>query len=313
MELRQLSYFVAVAEELHFGRAASKVGIAQPSLTQQIQRLERELDVTLLDRNSHAVGLTAAGELFLREAQATIRQADDATAMVRPQRVGDRQLFPAGTLRVGYTRPAALRVLPEALRHLLQLQPRARVKLAEMWTGDQLQALASGELDVGFVFGPVPPPGLESVVLRRETFAVLIPAAFPLAHAARVEFADLASEPMIWFRRELSPSIFDQFSLAAADTGSALNVRYEAEHARVIRLLVASGQAVGMVTGVCAAAVRDQDVVPRRFTGGPAGEDLSLAWRAGEQHPLVPAFADIARRVARGPAVPVAALSSQPE
>ena len=199
--------------------------------------------------------------------------------MVRPQRVGDRQLFPAGTLRLGDTRPAALRVLPEALRHLLQLHPRARVKLAEMWTGDQLQALASGELDVGFVFGPVPPPGLESVVLRRETFAVLIPAAFPLAHAARVEFADLASEPMIWFRRELSPSIFDQFSLAAADTGSALNVRYEAEHARVIRLLVASGQAVGMVTGVCAAAVRDQDVVPRRFTGLPLAR--TSAWHGG--------------------------------
>ena len=198
MELRQLSYFVAVAEELHFGRAASKVGIAQPSLTQQIQRLERELDVTLLRRNSHAVGLTAAGELFLREAQATIRQADDATAMVRPREVGGRQVFPAGTVRIGYVRPAAIRVLPETLRQLLRSQPRARVKLAEMWTGEQFQALASGELDVGFVFGPVSHPGLESVVLSRETFAVLIPAAFRLAHAPRVDFADLASEPMVW-------------------------------------------------------------------------------------------------------------------
>jgi DNA-binding transcriptional LysR family regulator len=311
MELRQLSYFVAVAEELHFGRAASKVGIAQPSLTQQIQRLERELDVTLLRRNSHAVGLTAAGELFLREAQATIRQADDATAMVRPREVGGRQVFPAGTVRIGYVRPAAIRVLPETLRQLLRSQPRARVKLAEMWTGEQFQALASGELDVGFVFGPVSHPGLESVVLSRETFAVLIPAAFRLAHAPRVDFADLASEPMVWFRRELSPSIFDQFSLAAADTGSMLNISYEAEHARVIRLLVAAGQALGVVTGVCAAAVRDPDVVPRRFTGGPAGEDLSLVWRADEQHPLVIAFTGIVRQIAGMPAMPAAALSSR--
>lgn len=307
MELRQLSYFVAVAEELHFGRAASKVGIAQPSLTQQIQRLERELDVTLLKRNSHAVGLTAAGQLFLREAQATIRQANEATAMVRPDRIGGRQVFPAGTVRIGYVRPAALRVLPQALRRLLQLQPRARAKLAEMWTGEQLQALVSDELDIGFVFGPVSQPGLESEVLSQETFSVLIPATFRLAYSARIDFADLAGEPMVWFRRELCPSIFDQFSLAAADTGSMLNVAYEAEHARVIRLLVAAGEALGVVTGVCAQAVHDPDVVPRRFTGGPAGEDMRLVWRVGQQHPLVRAFVDIARQVTRGPALPVAA------
>lgn len=313
MELRQLSYFVAVAEELHFGRAASKIGIAQPSLTQQIQRLERELNVTLLDRNSHGVGLTTAGELFLREAQATIRQADDATAVVRPHLAGNHEVFPVGTVRIGYVRPAAIRVLPEALRHLLQLQPRSRVKLAEMWTGEQLEALVSGELDVGFVFGPVSRPGLRAVVLSRETFAVLVPATFRLARSARIEFAEFASEPMVWFRRELSPSIFDQFSLAAADTGRMLNVCYEAEHARVIRLLVAAGQALGIVTGVSATAVRDPDVVSRRFTGGPAGEDLRVVWRDGEQHPLVSAFTDIARQVAGAPALPTAALSSQPE
>lgn len=295
MELRQLTYFAAVAEELHFGRAAARVGITQPSLTQQIQRLEKELDVTLLDRNSHAVGLTSAGELFLREAQATIRLAEDATAMVRPRETGSGQVFPTGTVRVGYVGPAAVSVLPDALRRLLQVQPRARIKLAGLWTGEQLQGLLSGELDVGFVFGPVAHPELRARVVSRESFAVLVPSADPLAGLPRIQFTDLASEPLVWFRRELSPAIYDQFSWAAADAGATLNICYEAEHQRVMRLLVSAGQAIGIITRTCAEATRDPGVVSRPFSGDLT-EELSVVWRAGEEeHPLVAALVDAVR------------------
>jgi DNA-binding transcriptional LysR family regulator len=300
MELRQLTYFAAVAEERHFGRAAARIGITQPSLTQQIQRLEKELDVTLLDRNSHAVGLTQAGQLFLREARATIRLVEDATAMVRPRVSGRRQVFPAGTVRVGYVQPAAARVLPEALRRLLQAQPRARVKLAALWTAEQIQGLLSGELDVGFVFGPVSHPELRATVLGRESFAVLVPAAHPLAGSPRIDFADLAGEPLVWFRRELSPAIYDQFSWAAAVAGAPLNICHEAEHQRVMRLLVAAGQAVGVITMTCAKTLRDPGVAPRQLGAGLT-EELAMVWRADEDNPLVAAFVD-AVRVPAGPA-----------
>jgi DNA-binding transcriptional LysR family regulator len=291
MELRQLTYFVSVAEELHFGRAAARVGIAQPSLTQQIQRLERELDVMLLDRNSHAVGLTSAGELFLSKAQATIRLADDATAAARPGTAREARLPPGGTVRVGYTYAAGIRLLPATLRRLLRIRPRVRVKLAELWSGQQLEALVCGELDVGFVFGPVAHPELRVRALCREPFTALVPAGHRLA-TAPVEFPDFASEPLVWFRRELSPAIYDRFSCAAADADVTLNVRYEAEHPRVMRLLVASEHALGIVTASCASAIRDPGIVPRQLRGGPAGEDLSLVWRAAEPHPLVSEFVE---------------------
>lgn len=294
MELRQLTYFAAVAEELHFGRAAARVGIAQPSLTEQIQRLERELDVTLLDRNSHAVGLTPAGELFLREARATIRLAEDAMAMVRPPVASRRQVFPAGTVRVGYVQPAAARVLPDALRRLLRAQPRTRVKLAPLWTAEQVQGLLSGELDVGFVFGPVSHPELRATVLSRESFTVLVPSAHPLAGSPRIGFTDLADEPLVWFRRELSPAIYDQFSWAAATAGAPLNICHEAEHQRVMRLLVSAGHAVGVITRTCAQTHRDPGVARRRLGAGLT-EDLAMVCRADEDNPLVAAFVDAAR------------------
>lgn len=289
MELRQLAYFVAVAEELHFGRAAAKVGITQPSLTQQIKRLEKELDVLLLNRNSHAAELTAAGQLFLDKAQATIRRADDATATVKRCR-GTGRARPTGIVRIGHSCPAEIRVLPGALRRFWRVQPRARVRLAELWTGQQLDAVLAGELDVGFVLGPVSHPGLRARTLLREKFAVLLPERHRLTVPPRVEFADVASEPLVWFPRELSPALYDRFSCAAVDADLPLNICYEAWHPRAMRLLVTTQHALAIVTSACASSIRDAGLVSRPLAGVPDGEDLSVVWRASEQHQLVSAF-----------------------
>lgn len=290
MELRQLTYFIAVAEELHFGRAAARAGIAQPSLTQQIQRLERELGVLLLDRDSHTVEMTPAGRLFLNHARATIRRAGDAAAAVRPWGPGGGPVAAGGTVRIGCTRPAALWLLPGVLRRYLTEQPRAQVKLAEQWSGRQLAALLSGELDVGFVFGPVGYPQLRARVLHHEPFAVLLPAGHPLAGRSPLRFPEVACEPLVWFPRELSPAIYDRFSSAAAEANVPMNIRHQAQDVRAMRLLVEAGHAVGVVTATCAAAIADPGIVTRPLAGPPGREELSLVWRAGEPRRPVGAF-----------------------
>jgi DNA-binding transcriptional LysR family regulator len=128
-----------------------------------------------------------------------------------------------------------------------------------------------------------------------------VPAAHRLAAVAPIEFSEFASEPLVWFRRELSPALYDRFSCAAADADVTLNVRYEAQHPRVMRLLVATEHALGVVTATCASAARDPDIVPRQLRGGPDGEDVSLVWRASEPRPLVRGFVEAVRAVAPAP------------
>lgn len=281
MELRQLEYFVTTAEELHFGRAAARMRVTQPSLTQQIQRLELELEVLLFNRDSHTVELTPAGTLFFEKARTALDLADEAVRAARHQGdvAGDD---PGGTVRIGFVCPATRSVLPSALRRFQARRPGTLLTLKELWTGEQLVALGEGRLDLAFVFGPVHGSAFRTKPVSRESFVVLLPSGHPLARRARVDLHDLDAQPLALFQRELSSAVYDRLFGVTADSGVSLNVSHEVQHPSAIPLLVAAGCVVGLSSAARARRARIPGVVQRPLDGVHLDEEIHLVWRAGE-------------------------------
>ncbi|MGZ0149126.1 LysR family transcriptional regulator [Kribbella sp. WER1] len=201
MELRQLRYFVTVAEELHFGRAAEQLNIVQPAVSQQVARLERELGLRLLDRSSRHVRLTGDGERMLREARAVLAAADQAAEVAASLASGL-----SGTLRIG-TAPGLRARLERGLTTLRARTPGLEIQLSSGTTAEYLTALRSGELDVAFVRGEVAAADLTVVELWRDPLSVLVPAAYRADDG--VKLIDLAGLPLRlpndpWLRDELT-------------------------------------------------------------------------------------------------------------
>ncbi|WIX84395.1 LysR family transcriptional regulator [Amycolatopsis sp. DG1A-15b] len=189
MELRQLRYFVTVAEELHFGRAAERLHIVQPAVSQQIRRLERELEVTLLSRTTRSVSLTEAGQRFLPQARAVLAAADRAVDSVAEFR-------PSGALvRLGTSEGLGDR-LDKVLGAFARLAPSASLELLHAPTLQRLQRVRDGSLDATIVRGAWPSPGLDLTPLWMDEVLVALPASHPLASSSVVEFASLASLPV---------------------------------------------------------------------------------------------------------------------
>src|SRR5512133_1148541 len=181
IELRHLRYFVAVAEELHFGRAAQRLHIAQPGLSQQIQALESELGVSLLARTRRRVELTAAGQVFLDEGRRALAQVERAENLTRRAASGE-----IGRLTIGGTESATWVVLPELLRDFRRRYPNVDLAIREMPSPLQLEALRNGEIDVGFVRPPVGTDGLVARTILEERLGILLPKAHPLAKRSEI-------------------------------------------------------------------------------------------------------------------------------
>jgi DNA-binding transcriptional LysR family regulator len=203
MELRQLRYFVRVAEELHFGRAAALLGISQPPLSQQVRALEEELGLALFERTSRRVKLTEPGRLFLAEARQTIDQANRAVEIARRARIGE-----VGELSIGFT--ASVPFVPEvanALFRFRETHPAVHLKLDEMPRTTQIAALANRQLDLGFLRSagvPALPPELVATAFLEEDMLVAMRADHPFAlRDARVTIAELAEQPFILYERTL--------------------------------------------------------------------------------------------------------------
>jgi DNA-binding transcriptional LysR family regulator len=201
MELRQLRYFVTVAEELHFGRAAERLNIVQPAVSQQVARLERELGLQLLDRSSRHVRLTGDGERMLREARAVLSAADQASEVAAALASGRD-----GVLRVG-TAPGLRSRLERGLTTLRAHTPNLDVQISSGTTAEYLTALRSGELDVAFVRGEVAAADLQVVELWRDELSVLVPTAYRSDDG--VKLIDLDALPLrlptddVWLRDQL--------------------------------------------------------------------------------------------------------------
>ncbi|HEX3589837.1 MAG TPA: LysR family transcriptional regulator [Pseudonocardiaceae bacterium] len=285
MELRHIESFLAIADERHFGRAAARLHVSQPSLSQHLQRLERSLGTRLVDRGPHRVTLTEAGEVFRAEASRLLGDLADAATLTR--QVGAGQ---AGTVRVGFNYPAGRRVLPPTLHRLATRHPGLRPVLSEQRSGPQLAGVAAGELDVALVFGTPDDPGFAHRHAFRTPLVALVGAGHPLAGRADVQVAGLAEHPCVLFRRELSPASHDALTGAAAAAGVTLDVADEVDDSMATAMVVATGSVVGF-----ASAARAADASSMGLTAVPIVDpepvlDVSVVWQARGARPAARTF-----------------------
>lgn len=245
IELRHLRYFVAVAEELHFGRAAERLRISQPPLSQQIQALEEMVGARLLARNNRNVGLTQAGEMFLKEAYQVLDQVNRAAEKAARLERGEM-----GELTIGFTSSAPfISVVSRSLRAFRQLTPDVHIKMREVNTKQQLEPLLNGELDLGVMRNTRLPDALQHQLLLREPLLAVVPNGHPLTlkAAGTLRFADLAQQPFVFFSREVGTALYDEILALLASAGIAPYITQEVGEAMTIIGLVAAGLGISIL------------------------------------------------------------------
>ena len=290
VELRQLRYFVAVAEELHFRRAAARLHISQPPLSQQIRQLEDELGCQLLVRTRRRVELTAAGHAFLRDARQLLSELDGAVQTARRIDAGQ-----TGRLRVNFVGSALLSIVPGIVQRFRATAPDVEIELHERPTIEQLRLVSAGVVDVGLVRPPIEElSDLRAEVVLRERSVAVLPAGHELAQLRRLSLQRLAAEPLVLFPREQAPGFHDLLidSLAAAGTrasgvGGVRVIQYAPEMLTIIGL-VAAGIGVSLAPG-SVTRLELEGVTYRPVTGAPQSELVAIT-RADDESPLVRAF-----------------------
>ena len=276
-DLWQLRYFIAVAEQLHFGRAAASLHISQPPLSRAIRALEERLGMALFVRNRRKVELTPAGVRLLEDARRTLGQLERTVLELRGMASGER-----GRLRIGFVSLADYGVLPSLLKSYKAARPGVQLALREMLSPEQSLALAAGELDFGLLLPPVSEiEGLEHLVVQRERFVVALPARHRLAAGhGSLAMSELAGESFVMVPREIAPGLYDIVSGLAARAGFSLNVAQEAIQMQTVVSLVSSGLGAAVVPGSLANLGR-RGVVYRRLSDRHPMLELWLAWRRG--------------------------------
>ncbi len=274
-EIWQLRYFVAVAERLHFGRAAAALHISQPPLSRAIRALEERLGVPLFLRTRRRVEMTREGSRLLEEARRTLAQLERVAAELRGIGAGEQ-----GRLRIGFVSLADYGVLPALLKAFKATHPAVRLALREMLSPEQAAALLADELDFGLLLPPVSgAEELDHLVVQRERFVAALPARHRLA-AGRgpISLAELAGEPFVIVPREFAPGLYDIVAAMAARAGVSLNVAQEAIQMQTVVSLVSSGLGVAVVPSSIGNLGR-QGVAYRRLSDRHPSLDLWLAWR----------------------------------
>ncbi|MFB8830924.1 LysR substrate-binding domain-containing protein [Azotobacter sp. CWF10] len=296
MELRHLRYFIAVAEELHFGRAAEQLGISQPPLSQQIQALEEELGVRLFERTNRRVTLSEVGRLFLPEARQVLAQLKQAVAVARRAQRGE-----LGELKVGFTSSAPFTsTIPRAIRAFRQACPEVHLDLRELNSRGVAEALHDRRLQIG-VLRPLAPLPEELVALElfAEPLVVVLPVGHPLAGSTGgVRLAELGEEPFVFFPRSFGTGLYDQLLGLARAAGFIPRIVQEASEAMTLIGLVATGLGV-TVLPASFSRMRIDGVVCRTLLDPGASTAVWLVRRRDEASPLVRRFAELLEREAR--------------
>jgi DNA-binding transcriptional LysR family regulator len=286
--LSLLQSFVTMAEELHVGRAAHRLNVAQPALSRRLQRLEHQLGLALFDRQRRRLHLTVAGQALLTEARALLAHAEAAFRLVRSTARGE-----VGRLRIGFVEGAtASGILPGAVRRLLRDRPGLALELQELPSLAQVDALLRGQIDVGMVFSrPAVPTGLAFRTLLRGRFAAVLSTRHPLARSSEIAVAQLAREPLILWERGINPPRYDAIlaALRAAAGGTTSQALHHAVQLQAIVSLAAAGVGVGLVPDT-QATMRMQGVAYRPIPDLHIPVDLEVMWREGEGSPVLSAF-----------------------
>jgi DNA-binding transcriptional LysR family regulator len=288
MELRHLRYFVVVAEELHFRRAAERLHMSQPPLSQQIRALEDELGVALLERNRRRVELTAAGAAFYERARDILDSVDEASRLARRVNRGE-----VGRLAVGFVGSAMYTRVPELLGAFSARYEEVDVHLRELTTAAQLRQLESGQIDVGFIRPASERAGLAIETVEREPVVVALPESHRLAAEAALDLEQLAGETLVLLGREESPGVRE--SLAGATERVHGDVQ-EVREMQTVIALVRAGVGISLVPGSVRALAREGVVYRELREGGPTVE-LAMAWRSEDRSPVLAAFQEVAREL----------------
>jgi len=292
MDFRQLRHFMVVAEELHFGRAAQRLGIAQPPLSQSIKRLEADLGVELFDRSSRRVELSAAGRVFLPEVKSALVQLEAGAQQAQRVARGD-----IAELDVGFISTALFKALPTLMRRAREAMPSVHIKLIEQSSAQQIESLRAGKIDLALVH-PAPRmlDGLESLVIERVRNIAAIPEAWPLARKAEIRLAELADLPFVMppFRHgthSLAPLL-----AACEAAGFTPQVRQEASQTFTMLSLTAAGFGASIVPASAAeTGMKGVRFLPIIDLPSNQWMELAAAWMPGSDSPALNAVVEALR------------------
>ncbi|KVM75124.1 LysR family transcriptional regulator [Burkholderia ubonensis] len=294
-DLRQWRYFVTVAEERHFGRAAARLSMTQPPLSQAIRALEDLLGVALFVRTKRSVALTAVGAALLPDVRKLLEAAD-----ALPPRAQSLARGETGSLALAFVSTADYGLLPSLLRAFGARYPQVRLQLAEATSDVQIEELAAGRIDAGLIIPPVPPrhaAELSYLPVVREPLVLAMPAAAAPADApedAPVRLADVAALPLVIFPRRLAPGFYDIITGCYGAAGATPRIGQEAIQMQTIVSLVSAGMGVALVPQSLR-NLRRTGVVYRPLADGAPVVETGLVWRTGDVSPVLAGFIDIVR------------------
>ena len=292
IEVRQARYFLAVAETLHFGRAAEQLAMSQPPLSQAILQLERQLGVALFDRSGRKVTLTETGRVFAAECRTLVAAAQHAQEIATQAEAGL-----AGTLRIGLVTSALSEPLLSTLAAFRHARPRVDLQITEVDTASGQQALLRHEIDIAVIRPSAPVRGLRIQPWRHDEFVVALPPGHPLAAGdpSPVPLARFADEPWVWLRREASPDYHDQLMATCRRAGFSPGIRHLANSISTQLAMAAAGLGVSLVPNVSVQQIQPTALY-RPLTDRAGLVELSLVSRDTAHEPLAKHFLHIATR-----------------
>ena len=292
IEVRQARYFLAVAETLHFGRAAERLAMSQPPLSQAILQLERQLGVVLFDRSGRKVTLTETGRVFAAECRTLVAAAQHAQEIATQAEAGL-----AGTLRIGLVTSALSEPLLSTLAAYRHARPRVYLQITEVDTASGQQALLRHEIDIAVIRPSTPVRGLRIQPWRHDEFVVALPPGHPLAadDPSPVHLARFADEPWVWLRREASPDYHDQLMATCRRAGFSPGIRHLANSISTQLAMAAAGLGVSLVPNVSVQQIQPTALY-RPLTDRAGLVELSLVARDTAHEPLASHFLRIATR-----------------
>jgi DNA-binding transcriptional LysR family regulator len=293
IELHHLKYFVAVAEELNFARAAERLHISQPPLTRRIQQLEKELGVQLFNRTTRRVQLTDAGLIYLEEARATLAQVKRGVGVAQRANRGE-----IGQLVVGFEASSAYDILPQSRQLFKKQFPNVELTFVEMRTDDLAQALHEGWISLGFVLPPLHNDALAVETILREPMVVAIPRDHPLSGKNKLALEDLAAEAFVMSSRNNRCGLYDQVISVCRHAGFTPKVVQEANEMQIMLGFIAAGIGVSLLPDHVK-RLRKPGIVFRPLTPSSAKVELAIAWRRDDASPILREFLEIVRRCAR--------------
>jgi DNA-binding transcriptional LysR family regulator len=290
IELRHLKYFVAVAEELNFGRAAQRLYITQPSLSRQIVSLEGELGFALFVRDKKQIQLTKAGQLFLTEAQQILAKFDRGMNIAR--RISSGEL---GQLRIGFQGSSVYDIIPLSIRAFREQFPQVELSISSVPTSEQIELIYNCGIDIGFIVPPISDGTLHLETILAEPLVLVLPENHPLAKDAEISLAAIANEPLVLASRDRGCGLHEQILQFYEREGLHPNVVHAAREMQVMLGFVAAGMGISLLPASVKNLQR-RGIVYRILTPNAPMAELAIAWHKDNQTATLNRFLEIVRQ-----------------